>query len=194
LLDFVRSTGRKFVNAAILGSALMACSTLAQGTLGGAAAAQNVPSSEQCSMVGRMACNAMAVISSDSVPTCSAFRARDGTRVETCGTVPISVKTAPSGPVDPKAYPVQLAWSDNSDNESNFVIERCDQVSIAATNQKNATCAGAWRQIATVGANTTNYVDNSASVNQTYMYRVKAINSKGSSAYTGQALITTPPR
>ena len=82
---------------------------------------------------------------------------------------------------------VHLAWADTSDNESNFIIERCDQVASKDT----ATCTGTWRTIATVSANSTEYIDKTASPNQTYIYRVKALNSQGSSGYT-ETVITTP--
>jgi hypothetical protein len=136
----------------------------------------------------------MALLSSDSKPNCSAYRAPGGRRIESCGYADTGARTTPLAPGDPQGYPVRLAWSDNSDNENYFVIERCDQVSVAPTEQKNATCAGAWRQIATVGANTTSYVDSTAAFNQSYIYRVKALNSKGSSDYTAEAVITTPSR
>jgi hypothetical protein len=195
LIDALKITGGKFARAATMASALMACSTPPQGVPGGSAtASQNVPSSEQCSMLAVMACNAMALLSSDSKPTCSAYRAPGGRRIESCGTAPISATAVQPASVNTQFYPVQLAWSDNSDNESNFVIERCDQVSVAPTEQKNAACVGAWRQIATVGANTTSYVDSTAAFNQSYIYRVKALNSKGSSDYTAEAVITTPSR
>jgi hypothetical protein len=179
--------------AALVGAT--ACSTPPQGAPGGATVSQNVQHSERCSTLGVMACKAMALLSSDTVPTCGVSSARDGTRIEICGYAPIDPKTAASTPADPKAYPVHLSWYDNSDNESNFVIERCDRISIAPRGEKpTASCTGVWRHIATVGANTTSYVDTTASANQTYMYRVKAINSKGSSGYTEEAVITTPSR
>jgi hypothetical protein len=184
------------LQAAVLSSALIACSTAPPGSPGaGASAAPNVPQSEQCSMLGIMACKSMALLSSESAPTCSAFRARDGTKVETCGAAPTGAAAAEPPAVKPNVYPVHLAWSDNSDNESNFVIERCDRPSIAPKGEKRAaSCAGVWKSVATVGPNTTSYVDNTAAANQTYIYRVKAINSKGSSDYTQEAVITTPPR
>jgi hypothetical protein len=181
---------------ASLAAALAGCSTPPQGEPGRAMAAQNVQHVEQCSTLGIIACRAMALLSSDSVPTCSASRARDGRLIEACGYAPTRPPTArvPT-PADPRAYPVHLAWSDNSDNESNFVIERCDQISIVPVGTKTtASCTGAWRSIATVGANATSFVDNTAALNQTYIYRVKAINSKGSSGYTQEEMITTPAR
>jgi hypothetical protein len=155
-------------------------------------APSNFQASEQCSMLGRLACEAMALVSSDNAPTCSASKGRDGTRIETCGSVAISPKPAQPTRVSVTTYSVQLAWSDNSDNESQFIIERCDQVSMAPQGEKkSASCTGAWRSIGSVGSNATSYVDNTAAFNQTYIYRVKAVNSKGSSGYT-EAVITTP--
>jgi hypothetical protein len=179
-----------------LAVALIGCSTPPQAAPNaGATVSQNVQHSERCSTLSAIACKAMALLSSDTVPTCSVSSARDGSRSETCGYVPSPGETAGSAPADPKAYPVHLAWSDNSDNESNFVVERCDQISIAPKEEKpTASCTGVWRTIATVGANTTSYVDNTASANQTYLYRIKAINSKGSSGYTEEAVVTTRPR
>lgn len=182
--------------AATLLVALIACSTPPQGAPdGGATASQNVQHSAPCSTLGALACKAMALLSSDSTGTCSASREQSGSRIETCGYVPGRAQPAKPAPADPNAYPVHLAWSDNSDNESNFVIERCDQIGIPPTREKTtASCTGVWRAIATVAANITRYVDNTASANQTYIYRVKAINSAGSSAYTQETAITTPPR
>jgi hypothetical protein len=173
---------------------LLACSTPPQGAPGGAPALQNIQYAEQqCSTVGVIACRTVALLSSDSVPTCSVSIARDGRRTEICGSVPIGAKTIEPPPADPKAYPVHLTWSDNSDNETAFIIERCDQVGSAPKGGKQAaSCTGVWRSVATVAANTTSYVDKSAALNKTYMYRVKAINNKGSSDYTQEAVITTP--
>jgi len=196
LIDAVKITGGKFARAAALVGALSACSAQPQSnpTVAGAAPS-NFQSSEQCSIVGVMACNAMALLSRDSAPTCAAYRAGDGRRIETCGSVDTRTRTTESAPSNPQAYSVHLAWSDNADNESNFVIERCDQISVAPMGQRTAaSCAGGWRQIGTVGANTTSYVDNTAAWNQTYIYRVKATNGKGSSGYSDEAVITTPSR
>jgi hypothetical protein len=134
----------------------------------------------------------MAALSSDSAPTCSVYRAGDGSRVESCGSRP-SAPAVPPAPVSPQVYPVRIAWSDNSDNESNFVIERCDEIAIAPKNETiRATCNGAWKAIGAADANSTQYIDNTALRNRTYIYRVKAINSKGSSDHTQEAVITTP--
>lgn len=73
---------------------------------------------------------------------------------------------------------VNLAWTDNSSAESNYVIER--SVGTAST----------WSVLATLPANTTTYSDTTCQPATTYYYRVKA---KGSdSAYCGPIAVTTP--
>jgi hypothetical protein len=68
---------------------------------------------------------------------------------------------------------VTLSWTDNSNNETGFAIQRADN--------------GNWGAvIATVAANQTTYTDN-LSNNRSYnlyQYRVVAVNGSGSSAYT----------
>jgi hypothetical protein len=196
LIDAVKITRGKLARAAALVDALSACSAQPQSNPAVAAAAPpNIQSSEQCSSVGVMACNAMALLSRDSAPTCAAYRASDGTRIETCGSFDSGTRMTGLAPSNPQVYPVHLAWSDNADNESNFVIERCDEVSTAPQGEKtSASCKGAWKTVGTVGANVTSYVDNTAARNQTYIYRVRATNSKGSSGYLDEAVITTPSR
>jgi len=74
---------------------------------------------------------------------------------------------------------IDLAWTDNADNESGFRIER-------STNGVN------FGEIDTVGANVTNYSDTTAAENTTYWYRVRAYNGAGNSAYSNTASDTTP--
>ena len=159
--------------------------------------------SGECSFAGRLACNAMAMGSTDGAGnrqgTCTASR-RGGTTVETCGTT-----NAPAEPLQPKpqAAPaklstssrssVQLTWKDNSNSEAGFVIERCDRIFRDIRSAKvTVSCRGAWETVGTVGANVTTYVDDTVTANQTYIYRVKATNQFGSSAYTPEAVITAP--
>jgi hypothetical protein len=183
------------VQLSILLFLLVACSMPPHGASDRASAtSESGQSLDQCSTMGMMACQAMALISRDSVPTCTVYAARGGSRIEACGYVPSGGPTSPgASPAGHQVYPVHLAWSDNSDNESNFIIERCDQVQ-SASKDGTATCTGTWRTVATVSANTTKYIDNTAAVNQSYIYRVKAVNSQGSSGYTQEAVITTPSR
>jgi hypothetical protein len=146
----------------------------------------------------------MSMLSGDATverqSTCIAYRSGN-TRVERCG----SVETKGQTTNEAKAQTAKaqttgagrnlVTWSDNSNNENNFVIERCDQVSLTVKGEKKTvSCSGGWKPIGTVGANVTNYVDNTALVNRTYLYRVKATNNVGSSGYSNEAAITTPSR
>ena len=73
---------------------------------------------------------------------------------------------------------INLAWKDNSDNESGFKIER-------------RTSGGSYRQIATVGKNVTSYSDTGLDDNTTYYYRVRAYNSIGDSPYSEEIAVST---
>lgn len=73
-----------------------------------------------------------------------------------------------------------LTWSDNSSNESGFRIER-------------ATGAGAYAEIATVGANVVSYVDTGLPNSTAFSYRVRAYNGAGNSGYSNVASASTPP-
>jgi hypothetical protein len=74
---------------------------------------------------------------------------------------------------------IVLQWRDNSTNESGFKIERAP------------TASGAWKQIATTGANAGSYVNTSLTPSTTYFYRVRAYNTRANSGYTGVASATT---
>ena len=99
------------------------------------------------------------------------------------GGPPPTPPAAPSGLIAATASSSQidLAWSDNSDNESNFEVER------------SPVGAGSFTNIATVGIDVTGYSDSGLSPETTYDYRVYAINGAGSSGYTNVASATTDP-
>jgi hypothetical protein len=78
------------------------------------------------------------------------------------------------------AASLQLTWSDNSSNEDGFNIER------------KTGSGGSFSRVATVGANTTSYVNSGLADNTTYCYRVNAFNSASASAYTSEVCGTTP--
>jgi subtilisin family serine protease len=78
---------------------------------------------------------------------------------------------------------VELTWSDNSNDETGFQIERCTGPS--------ATCA-TFAQIAQISADITGLSDLSVTGQTTYTYRVRAFNSNGQSAYSSPAQVTTP--
>jgi len=75
---------------------------------------------------------------------------------------------------------INLSWTDNSNNEDGFFIERCTGNS--CTN---------FVQIAQVGANTTSFPDTGLSSNTFYRYRVRAFNAGGNSAYSNIARAKT---
>ncbi|HEX2642997.1 MAG TPA: Calx-beta domain-containing protein [Thermoanaerobaculia bacterium] len=70
---------------------------------------------------------------------------------------------------------IQLSWTDNSNNETEFRIER-------------RTLTGAYQQIATVGANVTSFaVSSGLTAGTQYIFRVRAANASGASAYSNEA-------
>jgi hypothetical protein len=70
---------------------------------------------------------------------------------------------------------ITLAWTDNSDNEDGFRVERSRSVD------------GGFEEIATVGSGATSFVDRTAQRKVTYFYRVRAFNRSGNSAYSNVA-------
>ena len=74
---------------------------------------------------------------------------------------------------------VRLNWTDNANNESAFVVERC----------QNAGCSNFAQLGGNLAANTTTYTDAAVVQNTTYRYRVQAVNAAGSSAYAGPVTI-----
>jgi len=75
---------------------------------------------------------------------------------------------------------IDLAWQDNSGNETEFRIER------------KTGSGGTSGQVATVGTNTTGFSDTGLSPGTTYVYRVQACNAVGCSGYSNEATATTP--
>jgi len=73
---------------------------------------------------------------------------------------------------------IDLAWTDNSNNESGFSIER-------------RTSSGSFTQIAQVGSNTRTFSNTSLPSETQFFYRVRAFNSTGNSAYSNEADATT---
>ena len=89
----------------------------------------------------------------------------------------------PAGPTELTAIlisagRVSLDWTDNSNNETGFEIER------------STTSGSGFVQIADssdVGPNTTSFIDSTASVGTIYFYRVRAVNTNGNSSYSNEA-------
>jgi hypothetical protein len=74
---------------------------------------------------------------------------------------------------------VQLSWTDNSNNEDGFKIER------------KTGAAGFWAEIDTTGYNVVTYIDGNLSEGTEYYYRVRAYNSSGNSDYSNAVNVTT---
>lgn len=74
---------------------------------------------------------------------------------------------------------VALSWNDNSNNETEFRIER------------KRTASGSWSQIASLGSNVRTYSDSGLSSNTIYFYRVRAANQAGVSGYSTESSVTT---
>jgi len=93
---------------------------------------------------------------------------------------PSTAPAAPTGLVGTavSGTSITVTWVDQSTNETSFKIER-------------ALGAGAFSQVATVGANVTTYADSGLAANTAYSYRVRASNTGGDSAFTNTATATT---
>ena len=96
-----------------------------------------------------------------------------------CSTAP------PAAPTNLAASPVSsthisLTWADNDATEQGFKIERCT----------GAGCTD-FAQIATVGANVTNYSNTGLTAFTSYSYRVRAYNAAGDSGYSNTASAVT---
>jgi hypothetical protein len=92
--------------------------------------------------------------------------------------------TAPAAPTGLSATAlsmsqISLAWTDNSNNESGFLIERKTGVS------------GTYALIVQVGPGVTSYTDGGLNSATQYFYRVRAVNAAGTSAYTNEANAVT---
>jgi hypothetical protein len=70
-----------------------------------------------------------------------------------------------------------LSWTDNSDNEEGFEIERSEN-------------GGPFNLLTTIGADTSTYQDMTVGPAMSYGYRVRAVNGTGASAYSNTTNIT----
>jgi hypothetical protein len=91
----------------------------------------------------------------------------------------------PAAPINLRAAAIsratiQLNWSDNSNNETGFQIQRC----------KGNRCTN-FARVATVGANITTFTDVDLPRGTTYTYRVRAVNAVGASTFSNTAIATT---
>ena len=93
-------------------------------------------------------------------------------------------QTAPAAPTNLTASAascseVALSWTDNSDNEEHFVVERKEE-------------NGSYSTLATLNPDTTEYTDSTVEGGKTYYYRVKATNGTGNSGYSNEVNVSVP--
>ena len=74
---------------------------------------------------------------------------------------------------------INLAWQDNSDSETGFIVQRRREGS------------GLWTQIGTTAADSETFSSGGLFPGSTYMYRVRAFNDMESSAFSNEAAATT---
>jgi len=98
--------------------------------------------------------------------------------------------TTPAPPVPPPAAPsglaatavsasqINLSWTDNAGNETGFELER-------------STDGNTFGKIADLPANTTSFQNTGLNANTRYVYRLRAVNGGGASAYSNTAEATT---
>lgn len=87
-------------------------------------------------------------------------------------TAPTSLSASAQPPA--KGGGIALAWTDKSNNEGGFMVER------------KTGSAGTWQLLVTLAANTTKYTDTTAVSRTTYYYRLKAFNIAGNSAVSNE--------
>jgi transcriptional regulator CtsR len=98
---------------------------------------------------------------------------------------PATPPAAPSGltATTISASQINLAWTDNSNNETGFKIER------------KTGAAGTYAEVGSVGAGVTSFSNTGLAASTEYFYRVFAHNGSGNSSYSNEANATTqsPP-
>lgn len=110
----------------------------------------------------------------------TAFDSPDNMSVGPECSVTTSIPNAPSSLVltVESSNQVRLNWNDNSNNETLFSVERSIN-------------GGNFEEIGTTSYNTAVFVDSGLQPENTYTYRVRAMNAMGYSAYTNQVPVIT---
>ena len=78
----------------------------------------------------------------------------------------------------PNGTSINLTWSDNSNNEDSFEIQR-------------SSVGSSWQAIATVGSNSTSYTDTGLTENTTYYYTMFGQNSTNKSSWSNTVTVKT---
>jgi lysophospholipase L1-like esterase len=108
-----------------------------------------------------------------------------GTSAYSAETSATTLATPPAVPIELTAIAngqqITLSWTDASDNETGFEIER------------SLTPGGGFVSLTTTAANATSFLDSGLDGNTQYYYRIRAVNSGGSSGYSNEVNCTTLP-
>ncbi len=78
---------------------------------------------------------------------------------------------------------IYVHWSDKSISETGFDLERATVFNGSQ---------GGFVLIAQLGANRTSFTDEATQAKRTYIYRVRAVNDGGTSAFSNESSVTTP--
>lgn len=118
------------------------------------------------------------------------YDGRDGTGTATLD-ITVDSPLPPAAPANLSAIAfseewINMTWSDLSNNEAGFKVERCQ-----GTTAFCAANPAAWGEIATVGANIDYYGDMGLPSQTTFSYRVRAFNVTAHSAYSNVSTATT---
>lgn len=106
------------------------------------------------------------------------YRIYDGESTNEIPEVPVAPGNLSA--ISSSSNQIDLSWSDNSDNERGFKVER-------STDNVN------WSEIGTITSNTTTYGDSGLTAETLYYYRVRSHNSGGNSEYTLSVNAITDP-
>ncbi len=103
---------------------------------------------------------------------CSAYTAE-----ASAATPSLTVPPPPSGlsAEGISASQIRVRWTDNSDDEDSFEIQR-----------RRASGGGGWDQVAEVGTDTAEFVDSGLQADTRYEYRVRACNAAGCSSFSNR--------
>jgi endoglucanase len=126
-----------------------------------------------------------------ATPTATPTHTATNTPINTPTNTPTNTATTVPTPVPPSnltsttvsSVQINLAWTDNSNNESGFQLERCSGVGCTA-----------FAQIFATTANIRSYNNTGLVADTTYCYRVRAYNAVGNSLYTTVSCRTTAPK
>ena len=142
-------------------------------------------SGQSFTKVADLTANATSYVSSGLIETTLyVFRVR---AINSAGASPYSTTTSVTTPATIPAAPtnltaaastptsISLTWLDNAVNETGYEIEQ-------------SLAQGTFQKVATVGPNSTSFTSSSLGEGGTYQFRVRAINSAGSSDYSNIAI------